>query len=126
MPEIITAIHIDITTEYIEQQSQPDDARFVYAYTITIENRGDQAAQLLRRYWKIVDSNNAVQEVEGVGVIGEQPRLAPGEKYQYTSGVVLATDTGMMEGSYTMLGANGAEFEATIPAFALVKRSALH
>ncbi len=119
-------IHIRVKTRYLEKESKPAQQRYVYAYTITIENTGEMSAQLISRYWHITDSNGEIQEVQGLGVIGAQPHLAPGEHYQYTSGVVLATETGMMEGHYTMRRADGEEFDAPIPPFALVKPSALH
>ncbi len=120
------SIHIGIKIDYLEAESQPKESRFVYAYTITIENQGDLAAQLMSRYWKITDANESVQEVEGLGVVGEQPTLLPGQRYEYTSGAVLETETGIMEGEYTMLDEHGEEFKAPIPSFALVRQSALH
>ena len=120
------AIHVSIKTQYIQDQSEPQDQRFVFAYTITIENHSPQPAQLISRHWIITDANNQVQEVQGMGVIGEQPRLAAGASYTYTSGVVLNTHTGTMSGSYQMRLDNGEEFAAPIPTFALIHPQSLH
>lgn len=120
------AIQVQVKARYLEKESRPDDKRYVYAYDIHIENTGEESAQLISRHWKIVDSNERTQEVEGIGVVGQQPMLKPGESYRYTSGVVLETETGVMEGSYTLRKENGEEIEAIIPTFALVKPSALH
>ncbi|QGX40478.1 Co2+/Mg2+ efflux protein ApaG [Permianibacter aggregans] len=117
---------IRIQTQYVEDQSNPDDNRFVFAYTIRIENRGERAAQLVSRHWIITDSNGETVEVRGQGVVGEQPLLRPGESFEYTSGTVLNTPLGSMEGSYQMLGEDGNEFDATIPPFSLVEPSRLH
>ena len=119
-------IDITVKTRYLEKESRPDESRFVYAYEINIHNQGEQAAQLISRYWKIVDSNECTQEVEGLGVVGQQPTLKPGESYQYTSGVVLKTESGIMQGAYKLMQEDGSELKAEIPAFALVKPSALH
>lgn len=120
------AINIEVNTKYLSEQSRPAENKYVFAYTITITNQGDQPAQLVGRYWRIVDANSQIQEVQGIGVVGEQPHLAPGESYTYTSGAVLQTPTGTMEGHYEMQGEGGETFNATIPAFALVKPSLLH
>ena len=119
---------IEIYTKpvYMAEQSRLDENKFVYAYTIRIENCGQQAAQLISRYWKIIDERDRIQEVEGIGVVGEQPRLEPGESYTYSSGVILDTQTGTMEGSYTMRRDDGSQFEASIPLFALLPAGALH
>ncbi|MFT7560605.1 MAG: ApaG protein [Flavobacteriales bacterium] len=119
-------IRISIKTKFIEEQSSIEENRFVYAYNILIENIGREAAQLISRKWTITDAKGAIQEVQGLGVIGEQPRIEPGQSYRYTSGAVLATDSGIMEGEYTMQQDDGTEFSADIPAFSLVKPSALH
>ena len=121
-----SAIEISVKTRYIAAQSRPADRRYVYAYTITIANHGDLTAQLIGRHWVIRDERNKRQEVKGVGVVGEQPRLAPGKSYTYTSGVVLEAETGLMEGSYDMRTDDGATFQVPIPAFALVPPHALH
>ena len=119
-------IHIDVKIQFVEQHSQAADNRYVYAYTITICNRGTRAAQLISRQWKIKDSRNKIQEVRGLGVVGEQPRLQPGERFTYTSSVVLETLTGTMEGKYQMQCDNGDTFDANIPMFALASPLAIH
>jgi ApaG protein len=119
-------ILVQVKSTYLPDQSHPEDQRFVYGYTITLANRGDEPAQLISRHWVITDAEGAVQEVRGVGVVGEQPRLEPDETYTYTSGVVLKTETGTMSGNYQMVTDEGEEFEAEIPEFALVPPHALH
>lgn len=119
-------INVQVKARYLEKESRPEDSRYVYAYDIHIENQGEQTAQLIARQWKIIDSNEQTQEVQGIGVVGQQPILKPGESYRYSSGVVIETETGMMQGAYTLRREDGIEFEAEIPAFALVKPSALH
>lgn len=121
-----TPIKVSVKAQFLDEQSEPLEKRFVYAYTICIENTGEQAARLVSRYWHISDANNRVQEVQGVGVVGEQPRIEPGESYTYTSGAVLETNTGTMEGYYTMVRDDGSEFQAQIPTFALVPPRSLH
>jgi ApaG protein len=120
------SINISIETVYLQQHSEPHNKRFVFSYTVTIENTGDQAAQLISRHWVITDANNAVQEVQGIGVIGEQPRILPGESYSYSSGSVLETPAGTMEGSYQMQTDKGETFDVTIPTFLLKNQQALH
>ncbi len=119
-------IKVDVKTQYVEEQSHPEQGRYVFAYTITIENRGKLPAQLLRRHWVITDANNRVQEVKGEGVIGEQPLLKPGENFRYTSGTMLETPVGSMRGSYQMIADDGVEFDAEIPAFTLAIPRTLH
>jgi ApaG protein len=123
-PEYRIEIHAE--PSYIAEQSEPEAGRYVFAYTITIHNRGNIGAQLLRRQWTITDAHGGVQEVRGVGVVGEQPHLAPGEEYHYTSGAVIETSVGSMEGSYQFVADDGTEFEAPIPAFTLSAPHALH
>lgn len=123
---LASAIEVSVKARYIAAQSRPADRRYVYAYTITIANHGDLPAQLMGRHWVIRDERNKLQEVKGVGVVGEQPRLAPGKSYTYTSGVVLEAETGLMEGSYDMRTDDGETFQVPIPAFALVPPHALH
>jgi len=96
------AMDVGVSTRYIEGQSAPDEQRYVFAYTITLTNQSKSPTQLIGRHWVITDANDEVQEVKGVGVVGQQPVLKPGESYTYTSGVVIATDTGTMTGSYQM------------------------
>ncbi|WP_045858044.1 Co2+/Mg2+ efflux protein ApaG [Teredinibacter purpureus] len=117
---------VNVTAQYLNEQSKPHENQHVFAYTICIENNDEYAAKLVSRYWHITDANSQVQEVKGVGVVGEQPRLEPGESYTYTSGAVLETSTGTMEGHYVMLRDDGSRFETPIPTFALVQPSALH
>lgn len=119
-------IHIDVKTQYLADQSQPDQHKYVFSYTITICNNSDERAQLVSRRWKIVDANDDTQEVAGIGVVGEQPMIEAGEQYTYTSGSVLDTATGTMEGSYQMRDDNGDEFDVIIPTFALVHPQRLH
>lgn len=119
-------IQVIVKPQYIPQQSKPEAGRFVYAYTITIANEGDVAAQLIGRHWVISDEREKTQEVRGIGVVGEQPYLAPGKSYTYTSGVILETETGIMEGSYQMKTDSGQLFDVDIPAFALVPPHAIH
>jgi len=115
----VEAITVSVKTEYLLQQSKPDEAKFAFAYHITIHNQSDIRAQLLGRHWIITDANEAKQEVRGAGVIGEQPLIAPGQSYKYSSGVMLDTPIGTMEGSYNMRDDKGCEFDATIEPFLL-------
>lgn len=119
-------IKVNVQTRYIEDQSNPEKNYYVFAYTITIVNEGQQAAQLLTRHWVITDSNHKVQEVRGDGVIGEQPVLKPGEKFVYTSGTMLETSVGTMKGSYQMEADDGFQFDATIEEFVLSTPRVLH
>ena len=119
-------ITIDVDTRYLEDQSDPEERRFVFAYTITIRNRGAVPAKLLTRHWYITDANGKVQEVRGEGVVGEQPHLMPGQGFRYTSGAVLETPVGSMHGSYQMLADNGERFDAKIPAFTLAIPGTIH
>ncbi|MFV2056382.1 MAG: Co2+/Mg2+ efflux protein ApaG [Thiohalomonadales bacterium] len=112
-------IQVDVETNYIEDQSSPDNNRFVFAYTITIRNEGDTPAKLLTRHWIINDANGNVQEVHGEGVVGEQPYINPGDFFEYTSGTVIETPVGSMHGSYQMLSQDGKPFDAQIPTFTL-------
>ena len=120
------SIQITVQPTYIAAQSRRELQRFVYAYTITIANRGDIGVQLISRHWRIKDALDNLQEVKGLGVVGEQPMLAPGGNYTYTSGVILETETGIMEGSYQMRADDGTLFDAMIPTFALVPPHAIH
>lgn len=124
--KLVHETEIDIETRYIVEQSEPEKERFVFAYTITIRNRGKTPARLLRRHWIITDGNGNVQEVKGDGVMGEQPYLKPGEGFRYTSGTVLPTPLGSMHGSYKMITDDGHEFDAAIPAFTLSIPNTLH
>ena len=119
-------IKVDVETRYIEEQSNPEQNYYVFAYTITIQNQGQQTAQLLTRHWVITDSNHKIQEVRGDGVVGEQPILKPGEQFVYTSGTMLETSVGTMKGSYQMESADGSKFDATIEEFVLSTPRILH
>ena len=112
-------INITVSPYFLEDQSEPDDQHFVWAYQVTINNLSKESIQLKNRYWKIIDSNGIKQEVKGEGVVGEQPILNPGEKFEYTSGTPLNTPSGFMEGYYEMETKNGLVFEVSIPQFAL-------
>ena len=112
-------IRVAVRPAYLDDQSDPDDDRYVWSYTVTIENRGQEPVQLLSRYWTIVDGQGRVQEVRGAGVVGAQPVIAPGESFQYTSGCPLETASGTMSGRYQMMSASGESFEAEIPPFLL-------
>ncbi len=114
-------LSVDVDTEYVEDQSAPRDGRFVFAYTITIKNEGDVPAKLLTRHWIITDANGKVQEVRGEGVVGEQPYLQPGQGFRYSSGAVLETPVGAMQGSYQMVADDGRQFDAPIAPFRLAK-----
>ena len=120
------AIEIDVNTQYLDNQSDPDDNRYVFAYTIKIRNKGSLSAQLLRRHWIITDANGETLEVRGDGVVGEQPWIAPGDEYEYTSGTVLNEFMGCMEGSYEMIDEEGQSFQTPIPVFTLVQPEKLH
>jgi ApaG protein len=119
-------IRVDVQTAYVEDQSSPGDGRFVFSYTITIRNEGRVPARLLTRHWIITDSNGKVQHVQGEGVVGEQPHLQPGQGFRYTSGAVLETPVGTMQGSYQMLGDDGERFDAPIAPFRLAMPGLLH
>lgn len=119
-------ITVEAVSQFVPDQSKPDDNHYVFAYTITVRNEGAVAAQLLSRHWVIKDANGKVREVTGEGVVGEQPHVEPGEGFQYTSGAVLETSVGTMRGSYRMLADDGREFEAEIPEFTLSIPRTLH
>lgn len=119
-------VKVDVDTAYIDEQSVPDLGRYVFAYTITIQNIGTVPAKLLTRHWIITDSNGKVHEVRGEGVVGEQPHLKPGEGFQYTSGTMIETPVGSMQGSYHMVADNGVQFDAIIPPFTLSLPYTLH
>ena len=112
-------INITVNPYFLDDQSEPDDQHFVWAYQVTIDNQSNEKVQLKNRYWKIIDSNGSEQEVRGEGVVGEQPILNPGEKFEYTSGTPLATPSGFMEGHYEMETNEGKKFDAIIPQFSL-------
>jgi len=119
-------INIAARVNYLAEQSDEADGRFVFAYTIQLTNAGQVAVQLISRHWVITDANQHVQEVRGKGVVGEQPTLKPGQSFEYSSGTVLATQVGTMAGSYRMLAEDGNEFDAQIPQFVLSVPRVLH
>jgi ApaG protein len=119
-------ISVTVNTAYLAEQSDPAADRYVFAYTISIANTGTVAAQLISRHWIITDAENVVQEVKGLGVVGEQPLLRPGESFEYTSGTAMATPVGTMRGTYQMVAEDGNKFDAEIPQFTLSMPRVLH
>lgn len=119
-------IHVGVQATYLVNESQPEKARYLFAYTITIKNEGHRAARLLSRYWKITGGDGHEQEVEGDGVIGLHPYLAPEQEFTYTSAAMLDTPVGMMQGHYMMVDDDGLRFEVDIPAFTLAVPQTLH
>ena len=119
-------IAVSSEVSYVSSQSDPSANKFVFAYTITISNRGSLSARLIDRHWIITDSNGKTEEVKGEGVIGETPDLKPGASFRYTSGSMLQTPIGSMEGSYGMRAEDGTMFTAPIPLFTLSKPNSLH
>jgi ApaG protein len=119
-------IDVQVASRFVPDQSKPADNRYVFAYTITLRNSGEVPARLLTRHWLITDANGKIEEVRGDGVVGEQPWMRPGDDYEYTSGAVLETAVGTMQGSYQMLADDGTHFEAPIPAFTLSIPRTLH
>lgn len=126
MPQPDHPIRIVVATQYLDDQSAPDENRFAFAYTIQIRNLGALPARLLKRHWVITDANGKVQEVRGEGVVGEQPWLRPGEDFEYTSGAVLETNVGTMRGSYEWVADDGTHFDAPIAQFTLSVPRTLH
>ena len=125
-PGTRTNIQIAVETLYLADQSEPGGERYVFAYTVTIRNAGAQPARLVNRHWIITDANGKVQEVQGSGVVGEQPNILPGQQHRYSSGAVIETPVGTMEGSYGMRSDDGAQFRAEIPRFRLAVPGVLH
>lgn len=119
-------ISINVDTAYLAEQSDHSADRYVFTYTITITNSGTVAAQLISRHWIITDAEDVTQEVKGLGVVGEQPLLRPGEHFEYTSGTALATPVGTMRGTYQMVAEDGNKFDAEIPQFTLSMPRVLH
>ena len=119
-------IAVNAATQYLADQSDEGAGRYVFAYTITIQNTGAVAAQLISRHWIITDAQGLVQEVRGLGVVGAQPVLRPGEQHEYTSGTAIATPVGTMRGAYQMVAEDGTRFEAPIPEFTLSVPRVLH
>jgi len=126
MSEQNNTILVDVEATYLVQESDPDKARYLFAYTITITNHSAVAARLLSRYWKITGGDGHEQEVEGDGVVGLHPYLAPEQEFTYTSAAMLDTPVGMMQGHYKMMGDDGEQFEVDIPAFTLAVPRTLH
>jgi ApaG protein len=125
-PVTKTSIQITVETLYLPDQSEPAGERYVFAYTITIRNTGSLPTRLVNRHWIITDANGKVQEVQGEGVVGEQPHILPGQQHRYSSGAVIETPVGTMEGSYGMRADDGAQFRAEIPRFRLAVPGVLH
>jgi ApaG protein len=119
-------IEVAVATEYMPEQSDTGEERYFFAYHITVTNQGSVAAQLVSRHWIITDANGKVEEVRGLGVVGHQPLLQPGESFEYTSGCPLATPVGTMQGSYQMVAEDGERFDAPIPEFVLAMPRTLH
>ena len=119
-------VAVSSQTQYVPEQSDEERSRFVFAYTITIRNNGSIPAQLVSRHWIITDGRNQVQEVRGLGVVGAQPLIKPGERFEYTSGTAIATSVGTMKGSYQMVAEDGTHFDAQIPEFTLSVPRVLH
>ena len=117
---------VSVRTQYLADKSDPEQEQFVFAYTITIKNVGKIAAQLISRHWVITDANNHIEEVRGLGVVGHQPLLQPGEQFEYSSGAVLQTQQGSMCGEYFCVAEDGHQFEADIPEFVLSLPRTLH
>jgi ApaG protein len=119
-------VTVSSQTQYIPEQSDEHNNRYVFAYTITIRNTGSAPAQLISRHWVITDATSQVQEVRGLGVVGAQPLIKPGESFEYTSGTAIATPVGTMRGSYQMVADDGTRFDAAIPEFTLSVPRVLH
>lgn len=117
---------VSVKTQYLEEQSNPERSTFVFAYAVTIRNTGQVPAQLISRHWVITDANNHVQEVRGLGVVGQQPLLQPGQQFEYTSGTSLPTPQGSMTGTYFCVAEDGEQFEAKVPEFLLSLPRTLH
>ena len=119
-------VDVSVTTRYLPEQSQPEQNRFAFAYNVTLVNQGQLPAKLLSRHWLITDGDGHVQEVRGAGVVGQQPLIAVGERHTYSSGTVMATRVGTMQGSYQMLAEDGKQFDALIAPFRLAVPGSLH
>lgn len=117
---------VSVRTQYLTEQSDPDHGHYAFAYTITIKNTGAVAAQLISRHWIIVDANNRSEEVRGLGVVGHQPLLQPGQQFEYTSGTTLRTPQGSMRGTYFCVAEDGHQFDVAIPEFGLSLPRTLH
>ncbi|MBT5435676.1 MAG: Co2+/Mg2+ efflux protein ApaG [Alphaproteobacteria bacterium] len=117
--ETTRSVRVTVNPVYLDHQSEPEKGHFVWAYQVTIANEGAETVQLLTRHWKITDGLGQIHEVQGPGVVGEQPVLKPGEAFEYTSGTPLSTPSGIMAGTYQMQAASGEAFDAVVPAFSL-------
>ena len=126
MPKPAQQIDVSVTSRFLPEQSQPEQNRYAFAYTVTLNNSGQLAAKLLSRHWVITDGDGRVQEVRGPGVVGQQPRLEPAAEYSYSSGTLMTTRVGFMQGSYQMQADDGSTFDAVIAPFRLVVPGALH
>jgi ApaG protein len=126
MEQVKYEISVNVDTNYLAQESDPDKARYLFSYTITIKNQSAQSARLVSRYWKITGGDGQEQEVEGDGVVGMHPFIAPDEAFTYTSAAMLDTPVGMMQGHYKMVDDAGEQFEVDIPPFTLAVPSRLH
>ena len=126
MSDPLYPVDVSVVTRFLPEQSQPEANRFAFAYTITVSNNGSVAAKLMSRHWLITDGNGKVEEVRGDGVVGEQPLIAPGQSHTYSSGAVIATKVGTMQGSYQMFAQDGKRFDAVIAPFRLAMPGALH
>ncbi len=119
-------VDVSVVTRYLPEQSQPEQNRFAFAYTVTVSNNGQVPAKLLSRHWIITNGDGRVQEVRGAGVIGQQPLIEPGQSHTYSSGTVMSSRVGTMQGSYQMLAEDGKRFDATIAPFRLAVPGSLH
>ncbi len=126
MPDPRYQVDVSVATRYLPEQSQPEQSRFAFAYTVTIVNSGELSAKLLSRHWLITDGDGRVQEVRGAGVVGQQPLIEPGDSHTYSSGTLIATHVGTMQGSYQMLAEDGKRFDADIAPFRLAVPGSLH
>tara|TARA_B100000287_G_scaffold103090_2_gene95321 strand:- start:3073 stop:3450 length:378 start_codon:yes stop_codon:yes gene_type:complete len=117
--EVLYKVEVSVRTEYLENQSLPSEGKYFFSYTVTIKNVGKIPAKLISRHWVITDANEKIEEVRGLGVVGEQPRLKTNESFEYTSGTIINTPVGTMYGTYQMVADNGYEFDAEIPMFSL-------
>ena len=125
-PDNECGIEISTRTKYLELQSEPAKNSYAFSYTITISNHRDEPVQLLNRHWVITDQNNKVEEVNGKGVVGQQPVIQPGESFEYSRGTIIGSEIGDMRGSYTMETVNGTQFEAPVPLFVLAIPNMIH
>lgn len=126
MPDSRYLVAVSVTTRFLPEQSQPEQNRFAFSYTVTIRNEGELPAKLVSRHWVITDGDGHVQEVRGAGVVGQQPLIEPGASHVYSSGTVMATRVGTMQGSYHMVAEDGKRFDAEIAPFRLAVPGALH